>query len=190
MKNLSVRSRSPPGAAILCLKPESAPGPRTSGAAQKFTSQFKIKSRLHCKQDALILQDQDENIASPLFPILLSAIETSTQHTSHHPAHNSPVTTISPYDHYCIKLGLCISICLYLSTVMCCWQKKELFDLIIKIRAELGRRERFRVFASPTREHFDDAKREDVPPLKTMRSRKTRRVTDVKFRVTGVSDIS
>ena len=57
-------------------------------------------------------------------------------------------------------------------------------------KLELGRRERFRVFASPTRKHFDDAKREDAPPLKTTRSRKTRRVTDAKFRVTGVGDIS
>ena len=55
--------------------------------------------------------------------------------------------------------------------------------------SEPGRRERFRVFASPTQKHFDDAKREDAPPLKTTRSRKTRRVTDAKFRVTGVSDI-
>ena len=46
------------------------------------------------------------------------------------------------------------------------------------------------VIASPTRKHFDDAKRKDAPPLKTTRSRKTRRVTDAKFRVTGVSDIS
>ena len=41
--------------------------------------------------------------------------------------------------------------------------------------AELGRSAHFRVFASPTRKHFDDAKREDAPPLKTTRSRKTRR---------------
>ena len=47
----------------------------------------------------------------------------------------------------------------------------------------------FRDFASPTRKHFDDVKREDAPPLKTTRSRKERRVTDAKFCVTGVSDI-
>ena len=51
--------------------------------------------------------------------------------------------------------------------------------------AELGRRKRFPVFASPMHKHFDDVKREDAPPLKM-----TRRVTDAKFRVTGVSDIS
>ena len=42
---------------------------------------------------------------------------------------------------------------------------------------------RLRVFASPTRKHFDDANREDAQSLKTTRSRKTRRVTDAKFRV-------
>ena len=57
-------------------------------------------------------------------------------------------------------------------------------------KSELGRRERFRVFSSPTRKHFDDAKREDASPLKTTRLRKTRRATDAKFCVTGVSDIS
>ena len=46
------------------------------------------------------------------------------------------------------------------------------------------------VFASLTRKQFDDAKREDAPPLITIRSQKTRWVTDAKFRVTGVSDIS
>ena len=55
--------------------------------------------------------------------------------------------------------------------------------------SEQGRRERFCIFASPTRKHFDDAKREDAPPLKTTRSRKTQRVTDAKFCVTGISDI-
>ena len=49
---------------------------------------------------------------------------------------------------------------------------------------------RHRIMASPTRKHFDDAKRKDAPPLKTTRSRKTRRVTDVKFCVTGVGEIS
>ena len=39
--------------------------------------------------------------------------------------------------------------------------------------SELGRRERFCVFASLTQKHFEDAKREDVPPLKTTQSRKT-----------------
>ena len=47
-----------------------------------------------------------------------------------------------------------------------------------------------RVFASSTRKQFDDTKREDTPPLKTTRSQKMRRVTDAKFRITGVSDIS
>ena len=49
---------------------------------------------------------------------------------------------------------------------------------------------RHRVFASPTRKHFDNAKCKDAPPLKTTPSRKTRRVTHAKFRVTGISDIS
>ena len=49
---------------------------------------------------------------------------------------------------------------------------------------------RLRVVASPTRKQFDDAKREDAPPLKTTRSRKTRQATYAKFRVTGISDIS
>ena len=55
---------------------------------------------------------------------------------------------------------------------------------------ELGRRERFRVFASPTQKHIDDAKREDASLLKTTQSRKMRQVTDAKLRVTCVSDIS
>ena len=37
-----------------------------------------------------------------------------------------------------------------------------------------------------SRKHFDDAKHKDAPPLKTTLSRKTRRVTDAKFRVTDV----
>ena len=56
--------------------------------------------------------------------------------------------------------------------------------------SELGRRERICVFTSPTRKYFDDAKREDAPLLKTMRSQKPRQVTDAKFCVTGDSDIS
>ena len=77
-------------------------------------------------------------------------------------------------------------------------QKTEIFELVclhgvhslsLWCTSELGRRERFRVFASPTQKHFDNAKRKDAPLLKTTRSRKTRRVTDAKSRVTGVSDI-
>ena len=55
---------------------------------------------------------------------------------------------------------------------------------------EMGRRERFPVFAYPTRKQFDDEKREDAPLLKTTRSQKMRQVTGAKFRVTGVSEIS
>ena len=78
-------------------------------------------------------------------------------------------------------------------------QKTEIFELVclhgvhslsLWCTSELGRRERFRVFASPTQKHFDNAKREDAQPLQMTRSRKTRRATDVKFCVTGVSDIS
>ena len=57
-------------------------------------------------------------------------------------------------------------------------------------KAELSRRKHFHVLASPMRKHFDDAKREDTSLLKTTQSRKTRQVTDAKFRITGVSDIS
>ena len=52
-----------------------------------------------------------------------------------------------------------------------------------------GQTQTFSRLASPTRKQFDDAKREDAPPLKTTRSRKTPRAKDAKFRVTGVSDI-
>ena len=63
-------------------------------------------------------------------------------------------------------------------------------DSSLSSAAELGRREHFRIFASPTQKHIDDAKRKDAPPLKMMQSRKTRGVTDAKFCVTAVSDIS
>ena len=66
----------------------------------------------------------------------------------------------------------------------------EVSCIFVSTDAELGRRERLRIIASPTRKHFDDATRKDAPPLKTTRTLKTRRVTDAKFRVTGVSDIS
>ena len=39
------------------------------------------------------------------------------------------------------------------------------------------------VFASSRHRDIDDAKREDAPPLKMTQSRKTRSVTDTKFRV-------
>ena len=48
----------------------------------------------------------------------------------------------------------------------------------------------FYVFTFLTRKLYDKAKREDEPPLKTMRSRKMQQVTDAKFCITGVSDIS
>ena len=38
---------------------------------------------------------------------------------------------------------------------------------------ELGRHEGFCVFASPTRKHFDNVKRENTPQLKTPQSRMT-----------------
>ena len=56
--------------------------------------------------------------------------------------------------------------------------------------AEVGRRKRFCVFASPTRKQFDNAKHEDRPLLKMMILQKTLQLTDAKFRDTGVSDIS
>ena len=59
--------------------------------------------------------------------------------------------------------------------------------LYCRHQSDLGRGESFRVFMSPMRKHFDNAT--NAPPLKTMQSRKTQRVTDAKFRVTGFIDI-